>query len=285
VSEPFGGVRRLAVLGSPIAHSRSPQLHAAAYGVLGLPWEYSRADVPSGTLPRFLAELTPEWRGLSLTMPLKREVLPFLDSRSDAVESSGAANTVLFADGGTHGFNTDVAGIVGALGDHGIAEAGSVHLIGTGNTAASALLAVARLGARDVVVSGRSPDGLADLERLGERIGIPTRTRRYGDAFEVVPDLVVNTLPGHADPDDVPEADAGGALMEVPYDPWPTPRAARWAERGALVANGLEMLLHQAVEQVRIFVTGAEGGALEREAEVVAAMRTAVGLSDRAAGK
>src|SRR5690606_32200283 len=104
---PDRGVRRLAVLGSPIGHSRSPQLHAAAYGVLGLPWEYSRTEVASGGLDAFLGRLTPEWRGLSLTMPLKREVLPFLAARSEDVELSEAANTVLLAEDGPRGFNTD----------------------------------------------------------------------------------------------------------------------------------------------------------------------------------
>lgn len=270
--------RHLAVLGSPIEHSRSPRLHAAAYAVLGLPWEYTRADVPAGTLPEFFAGLTPEWRGVSLTMPLKREVLPLLTTRTDLVEISGAANTVLFDDGGPHGFNTDVAGIVGALGDHGVTDVDTVHVIGTGNTASSAFLAASRLGASRILVSGRSLEGIAALERLGDRLGVHTEWRLYGSEVSVRPDLVINTLPGDVDPDDVPDADLGGALMEVPYDPWPTPRAARWARRDGLVVNGLEMLLHQAVEQVRIFVTGVEGGELDDEDAVVAAMREAVGL-------
>ena len=270
--------RRLAVLGSPIAHSRSPELHAAAYRVLGLPWRYERVEVASGALPAFVAGLTPDWRGLSLTMPLKHEVLPLLVDRSETVEISAAANTVLLDAEGPRGFNTDVAGIVGALADHGVTDADIVHVIGTGNTAASALLAAARLGASRVLVSGRSLDGLADLERLGDRLGVHTEWRLYGSEVPVRADLVVNTLPGDVDPGDVPEADLGGVLMEVPYDPWPTPRASRWAARGALVVSGLEMLLHQAIQQVRIFVTGVEGAALDDEEAVVAAMRRAVRL-------
>ncbi len=278
-----GGARRLAVLGSPIEHSRSPQLHAAAYGVLGLPWEYARVEVASGALPSFLGGLTPEWRGLSLTMPLKHEVLPLLAERSEAVAISGAANTVLLGDDGPRGFNTDIAGMVGALHDHGVTDVDTAHVIGTGNTAASAFLAASRLGASRILVSGRSLAGLAELERLGDRLGVHTEWRLYGAEVPVRSDLVINTLPGDADPDDVPEADLGGVLMEVPYDPWPTPRAARWAARDALVVNGLEMLLHQAVEQVRIFVTGEEGGALADEDEVVAAMRRSVGLAEPSA--
>jgi shikimate dehydrogenase len=271
--------RHLAVLGSPIEHSRSPDLHAAAYAVLGLPWRYTRVEIASGELPGFLAGLDDSWLGLSLTMPLKREMLPLLSRRTDAVDLAGAANTVLLGADGPRGFNTDIAGIVGALGDHGVSDVDTVHVIGTGNTAASSLLAARSLGASRVVVSGRSPEGVTALERLGALLGLPTQGRLYGSPAPVPCDLVINSLPGDVDPDDVAGADLGKVLMEVPYDPWPTPRAARWAERGGLVVSGLEMLLHQAIEQVRIFVTGVEGGGIDREAEVVAAMRESVGLN------
>lgn len=282
MSRPGSGVRHLAVLGSPIEHSRSPELHLAAYRVLSLPWEYGRREVASGALPEFFGGLDASWRGLSLTMPLKREVLPLLAARTDLVEISGAANTVLLDSDGPRGFNTDVAGIVGALGDHGVSDVDTVHVIGTGNTAASAFLAASRLGASRVLISGRSLDGIAALERLGDRLGVHTEWRLYGSHVPVRSDLVINTLPGDIDPDDTPEADLGEVLMEVPYDPWPTPRAARWAERDGRVVSGLEMLLHQAIEQVRIFVTGEEGGELDQEDAVIAAMReaTAVKLED-----
>jgi shikimate dehydrogenase len=271
--------RRLAVLGSPIEHSRSPGLHSAAYAVLGLPWRYTRVEVASGELPGFLLGLDDSWLGLSLTMPLKREVLPLLTERTDTVEISGAANTVLLGADGPRGFNTDIAGIVGALGDHGVSDVDTAHIIGTGNTASSAFLAAARLGASRVMISGRSLDGIAALERLGDRLGVHTEWRLYGSHVPVRSDLVINTLPGDVDPDDVADADLGDVLMEVPYDPWPTPRAARWAERDGLVVSGLEMLLHQAIAQVRIFTTGVEGGELADEDDVIDAMRESVGLN------
>ncbi len=270
--------RYLAVLGSPIEHSRSPDLHAAAYAVLGLPWRYTRMDVASGALAGFLEGLDDTWLGLSLTMPLKREVLPLLTARTDLVEITGAANTLLLGPDGPRGFNTDVAGLVGALGDHGVSDVDTVHIIGTGNTAASAFFAASRLGASRVLISGRSLDGIAALERLGDRLGVHTEWRLYGSHVPVRSDLVINTLPGDIDPDDVADADLGDVLMEVPYDPWPTPRAARWSERDGLVVSGLEMLLHQAIEQVRIFVTGVEGGELADEHAVIDAMRESVGL-------
>lgn len=281
MAEPAeAAVRRLAVLGSPIAHSKSPELHLAAYSVLGLPWRYERVDVTTDSLPGFLDGLGPDWHGLSLTMPLKRDVLPLLDARTPTVDDTGAANTVLLDGGRRLGFNTDVPGIVAALADHGVTDVDTVQIIGTGATATSALLAASRVGVGRALLSGRDIAGLAALERLGDRLGVHTEWRLYGSELDIPCELVINTLPGGIDPDDVPEADLGEILFEVPYDPWPTPRVRRWEDRGAEVVSGLEMLLHQAIAQVRIFVTGVEDGDLPREAEVIAAMRAAVGLGE-----
>jgi shikimate dehydrogenase len=271
------------VLGSPIAHSKSPQLHAAAYRVLGLPWNYSAIEVVEGSLGAFINTCDESWRGLSLTMPLKREVLPMLASRSPLVETVGAANTVLFDDdGGLHGFNTDVAGIVAAFADHGVTALESVQILGGGATAASVLAAVAQLGATRALVSARDPERASGLEPLASALGVDLTIRRLGmmDRSLIVPSAVISTLPGTSDPGLLyPEAVREGAvLLDVAYEPWPSGLATSWAAVGGTVVSGLEMLLHQAIGQVRIFVTGEEGGVLPNELPVIAAMRESVGL-------
>jgi shikimate dehydrogenase len=278
-----GPPRRLAVLGSPIAHSKSPQLHAAAYRALGLPWSYSAVEVIEGSLGAFVNTCDSSWRGLSLTMPLKREVLPMLASRSRLVDTVGAANTVLFdEDLGMHGFNTDVAGIVAAFADHGISALDRVQILGAGATAASVLAATAQLGATRATIMARDPERARALEQLAERLGMQLTIRRLGvaDRSLIVPSAVISTLPGAAEHELVfPEAvRQQAALLDVAYEPWPSALAAEWAEVGGTVVSGLEMLLHQAVEQVRIFVTGHEGGRLPDEQRVVRAMRESVGL-------
>ena len=278
-----GRARTLAVLGSPIAHSKSPLLHAAAYRVLGLPWSYSAVEVIEGSLGAFLNTCDASWRGLSLTMPLKREVLPMLASRSKLVETVGAANTVLFDDdGGLHGFNTDVAGIVAAFADHGVTALESVQILGGGATAASVLAAVAQLGATRALVSARDPERASALEPLASALGVDLTIRRLGmmDRSLIVPSAVICTLPGDVGHGVVyPEAIREAAvLLDVAYEPWPSALATAWAEAGGTVVSGLEMLLHQAIGQVRIFVTGREGGALPDEQRVIGAMRESVGL-------
>jgi shikimate dehydrogenase len=106
---------KAAVLGSPIAHSLSPVLHRAAYQALGLTdWSYEAIDCDETGLPALLAGCGLDWAGLSLTMPLKRTVLPMLDSVDPLTRDTGAANTVVFAGGHRYGYNTDVPGMIAA---------------------------------------------------------------------------------------------------------------------------------------------------------------------------
>ena len=284
-----GESRLLAVLGSPIAHSKSPVLHRAAYEALGLPWRYEAIEVSTDELPEFIGSRTPEWRGLSLTMPLKRDVLPLLDTRHELVELTGAANTVLFHDNAgdriLKGFNTDVFGITAALLGAGIGRVSAVRVLGAGATAASAIVAVAQLGAGRVAVSARTPERMAGLVSLGERLGVDVRGADVGAlnrGFDVgfLPDAVISTMPGGADHDlRFDEATrASSVLLDVAYDPWPSQLALSWLEAGGRVASGLDMLLNQALMQVRIFVLGSPAFELPDEPKVLAAMRAAVAL-------
>lgn len=276
------------MLGSPIAHSQSPALHAAAYERLGLNWSYESADVASGDLAAFLEGCGPEWRGLSLTMPLKRAVMPLLDSAGQVARMAGTANTLLFetaTDGSgrvLRGFNTDVPGIVRALAAAGLTSARLVHILGGGATAASAMVAAAELGAEHVLLSVRSLERSAWLEQLAHALGLAVGIRPLAHAGETPSeaDLVVSTLPGGVDTGTVfPESSRQRALLlDVAYDPWPSPLAVSWQEAGGRVLSGLAMLVHQALLQVRIFVSGDPLQPLESEDDVLAAMLTAVRL-------
>jgi len=242
------------VLGHPIAHSLSPVLHRAAYAQLGLDWAYDARDVEESGLAEFLAGCGPQWAGLSLTMPLKRVVLPLLDSASALVATVGAANTVVFGPRGRVGHNTDVAGIVGALRGIG-AEPGPAVVLGAGATAASALAALAELGCPDVQVHARRPEAAGDLLAVAERVGIPLVVsgfpQRLPDGEQAA--IVVSTLPGDAGArlaEAVP--DGPGALLDASYAPWPPPLVTAWRAAGGPAVAGDEMLLHQAVEQVAL---------------------------------
>lgn len=279
---------RLAVLGHPIAHSLSPRLHTAAYAELGVDWSYEAVDVTEEALADFVRSRDASWRGLSLTMPLKREVVPLLDSRDALVNLAGGANTVLFDDTpGTRalrGFNTDVFGVREAFTAAGIDKLGSVHLLGGGATASSALIAAGQLGAKRALISVRTPLKALSLAQLGRSLGMEVTVHGLGDeAAELpkgVPDAVISTLPGATpvDEDLFPEkVRARSVLFDVAYDPWPSALAERWTQAGGQVISGLEMLLHQAVAQIRIFTAGDPSVELPDEERVLSAMTAAAG--------
>ena len=286
--------RRLAVLGSPIGHSLSPTLHAAAYDVLGLDWEYGRAEVASGGLAAFVDGLDASWRGLSLTMPLKREVLPLLDTVSPLAADLGVANTVVRGDDGAlHGHNTDVDGIVRSVERTHDARPAAATILGGGATAASAMLAAHRLGARSFSVHLRTPGKAGELTSLAASLGAEVSVAPLTELAALGPlDFVVSTLPGGAADDlHLAPRSASSVLFDVAYDPWPTRLASRWAEQGGIMLSGLDMLVEQAIGQVRLFVAGAApsagaarggaaspGGALPDEDAVRDAMRRSVGL-------
>ncbi|GMA27611.1 shikimate dehydrogenase family protein [Arenivirga flava] len=219
---------RLAVLGSPIRHSLSPALHSAAYDVLGLDWSYGVAEVGTGGLPGFLEGLDGDWRGLSLTMPLKQEVLPLLDTRSDLVGLTGAANTVRLDGGTVRGWNTDVAGITEAFRHHDVRSLLTVDVLGAGATALSAVAAAGVLGARDIEIAVRNPARAADAVAMGERLGIAMRLRGLDEAPTRTPDAVVSTLPNGVETAlrYTPDQQRDAVLFDVAYHPGP-PREPR----------------------------------------------------------
>ena len=246
--------RRAAVLGSPIAHSLSPVLHRAAYAELGLTdWTYDRFDVDEQALPGFVEGLGPEWAGLSVTMPLKRAVIPLLDEISDTAASVDAVNTVVFhEDGRRTGDNTDIPSMVAALAEHGIDKVDGAAVLGAGATASSALAALARICTGEIAVYVRSEARAAEMRQWAERLDAQVRIVDWADAERALrAPLVIATTPAGATDAlaaAVPERPA--ALFDVLYDPWPTTLAARWSAYGGAVVSGLDLLVHQAVLQV-----------------------------------
>ncbi|WP_086784690.1 shikimate dehydrogenase [Streptomyces caniscabiei] len=262
---------RAAVLGSPIAHSLSPVLHRAAYAELGLSdWSYDRFEVDEEALPGFVEQLGPEWAGLSLTMPLKRAVIPLLDEISETATSVEAVNTLVFTEDGRRvGDNTDIPGMVAALRERGIEQVESAAILGAGATASSALAALARICTGEVVAYVRSEARAAEMRQWGERLDVEVRTADWAEAERgLSAPLVIATTPaGATDALSGAVPERATTLFDVLYHPWPTELAARWSAYGGAVVSGLDLLVHQAVLQVEQ-MTGCKTAP-------VAAMRTA----------
>lgn len=247
-------VRQCAVLGSPIEHSLSPVLHRAAYAEFGLPWHYSAIDVEEAELPRFLRGLDDRWRGLSLTMPLKRTVIPFLDERDPWAVVSGAANTVVLDAGSMAGFNTDIPGAIAAIRERVPGPFRSAVVLGGGATAASMLLALGEIGCEYARLLVRNPARAAETIEVVARSehGPVIEVGTLGDPVGSV-DLLISTIPAQAQTDQlVASADPCPVVFEVIYDPWPTPLAAAALRTGRVLISGLDLLINQAALQVEL---------------------------------
>jgi shikimate dehydrogenase len=251
---------KAAVVGQPIAHSLSPALHRAAYQALGLrDWTYERIECDEAGFAAMLDGLDHDWRGLSVTMPGKRAALAAAVQATQLARAVGAANTLVRHEDGWHADNTDVAGIVGALGEAGVQSAAGAVILGAGGTAQAALAALARLDEPAPIVLVRSVARTTDLQATAERLGVRPQIREgLDDPILRRAPVLISTLPkGAADP--LAGGDwADGVLFDVVYDPWPTTLAASAAAAGRRVISGLDMLLHQAIDQVRL-MTGQPG--------------------------
>jgi shikimate dehydrogenase len=280
---------KAAVLGSPVGHSLSPVLHRAAYRALGLSgWTYEAIECDEARLPGLLEGCGQDWAGLSLTMPLKRAVLPLLDTTEPLAIQVGAANTVIFAAGARHGHNTDVPGMITTFTTAGISSAGPALILGAGATACSALAALRGLGGSEATVAVRDLARAADLLAAARRLGMTVRLTEFGgQATTGSWHLLISTVPsGAADiyAERMLHADlVPWAVLDVVYHPWPTRLAAAAEQTGAVVIGGFELLLRQAARQVELMTARtAPTAAMRRAGRAELERRSGQGGSDSA---
>ena len=248
--------RRCGVLGDPVAHSLSPALHRAAYAELGLDWTYDAHRVPAGGLESFLAGLDEEWRGLSLTMPLKREAMALADRVTDRARLAGAVNTLVLDDDGRVGDNTDLPGAVAAIRERTTLPLAAALVLGGGATATSVGLALVELGVSSIRLAVRDEARAAEtLAALRAHPASPEVTvEPLGSPEASAADVVVATIPADAQTDAVLAACADvPVVFEALYDPWPTPLAAAALASGRVLVGGLDLLVHQAALQLELF--------------------------------
>jgi shikimate dehydrogenase len=278
-------------------------LHRAAYAELGLAdWTYDALECAEAELAGLVAGLSPEWVGLSCTMPLKRAALTVASTVGPRAAAAGAANTLLrlpepagsadpgremhdsgphlhepglnVADAGPdfprsrwHADNTDVTGIVGALAELGVSGRRAV-VLGAGGTAQAALVAMAGIGWQRLTVAVRDPTRTGEIRAAAGRVGIELELASFADADLCGYDLVISTLPaGAADRLGSVAWRRGTVLLDAVYHPWPTVLASAVGSAGGTAISGAVMLLHQAAGQVEL---------MTQQPAPVAAMRAAL---------
>lgn len=247
-------MRRLAVLGHPVGHSRSPAMHAAALAAMGLgdEWGYEAIDLaPDEFEPRVRAMAEEGFAGANVTVPHKGAALSVADTLSETAREIGAANTLSFEAGEIRAENTDAPGLLEALPG---SPAGSRTLVlGAGGAARAAVWALVREGAR-VDVWNRSALRAEHLcEELG---GAPAAAPEQG-AYE----LIVNTTAagmGGEDPFAELPLEAGGfaagqTVADLVYGERPSRLLAAAGDAGATVVDGIEVLVRQGALSLAIW--------------------------------
>ncbi|MGZ8351093.1 MAG: shikimate dehydrogenase family protein, partial [Allosphingosinicella sp.] len=245
------------VIGDPIAHSKSPAIHGFWLRALGLPWAYRATRVAPDALAPFLAarRADPDWRGCSVTAPLKELIAPLLDEVAAEARAIGAVNCVRREQDRLVGLNTDVDGIAEALAGTSL-RGRRAAIIGGGGGARAAVHHLAERGVEEIVILVRNPAKAAGLARLAGPL-----TRIQAKPFDAAAEaiggaaLVINASPlgmAHADlaPAQalaaLPHATPGFVAFDMVYDPVETSFLRAAAAAGGTPVDGLKMLVGQA---------------------------------------
>ena len=244
-----GSTRVAGVIGDPIAHSRSPQIHNAAFAELGLDWVFVAFPTAPGRGAAALdAMRTLDIAGLSVTMPHKRDAALACDELTETARVLGVVNTVTARGGSLLGDSTDGEGFLRALADEGIAAEGlQVMVVGAGG-AARAITHALGAGGAVVAVAARRADAASEAASLAP--GAAATSLEGAAAMLSGFDVLVNATPLGMQGEDLPFSD--GALdglrmvFDTVYAPDPTPLVARATARGIPAVNGIGMLVHQA---------------------------------------
>jgi shikimate dehydrogenase len=259
---PTAATRLVVLLGWPVAHSLSPQLHNAAFGEQGLDLVYLALPVHPDQLLQVVTGLGAAGTvGANVTVPHKRAVMAACDHLTDEAAGIGAVNTLVWTTDGLLGDNTDAAGLGDALrADVALPPDAHLVVLGTGGAARAAVVAVGRLGASLTVV-GRRGDAARELAELGERFGATaSRAHDLADDEAVAAavsqaTVVINATPlgmgGEHLPAPFESLRPDQVAYDLVYDPPVTPFLAAAHASGAAGHHGLGMLIGQAAVSYR----------------------------------
>ncbi|ALC06031.1 shikimate 5-dehydrogenase [Corynebacterium deserti GIMN1.010] len=249
---------RAAVLGSPIEHSKSPVLHTAGFTATGLTqWEYLRFECTADQLPEIVGGADESFQGFSVTMPAKFAALRFATEVTERARAIGSANTLVRTADGWRADNTDVDGIRGALTEllHGASLSGKrAVVVGSGGTARPAIFALIDMGVAHITVVNRS-DRTGELKELFDATSttlsyLPLNQSAAGATSHA--DVVISTVPASAIAG-LEVTLAKAPVMDVIYDPWPTPLVLAARAAGKAAIGGHVMLACQAYGQFEQF--------------------------------
>ena len=254
-----GHTRIVGIIGDPVEHSRSPQMHNAAFTKAGLDYVY----VPFHVRPDDLADAIAGFKavnvvGINVTLPHKQTVIQYLTSISREAELIGAVNTLIFLSDGIHGDNTDAPGVLKALEENGnmsVPVGEDVVVLGAGGSARAVVVALALAGVASITIANRTVERAISLaEEMQQKIGIPMQGMGLSDARLPAAVrrslLLINTATASMDPTQpllvsVDWLQPNTIVYDIVYTPPVTPLMKAAAEHGCQTLGGIGMLVHQ----------------------------------------
>ena len=284
VHMPSARVKKIVgLIGSPVGHSLSPEMHNQAYVFLGLDMFYAAFEVCPKDLGNAVKGMEAlGFAGFNVTIPHKETIIQYLDQVSEEAGLIGAVNTVVIKEGLIRGYNTDGIGFIKSLEDEGInCKNKRIIILGAGGAARAVAVAAALNGAAAVTVANRTLDraqGIADVVR---KIGIHARAVPFGGFLSAEEagghDIIVNATPVGMYPQadqspiiNLSDLQSSLAVCDLIYRPLKTKliKAAECA--GSKTVSGLGMLLHQGAEAFRLFTDSEPPLEVMRESLIVA---------------
>jgi shikimate dehydrogenase len=240
------------IIGNPIRHSLSPIIHNGVFQRMGWNAVYLAFEV--NDLKKAMSGIRElGLRGVSVTHPLKTQILPFLDDVEDLAGRIGAVNTVMNEGGRLIGYNTDGSGALEALGEKADLNGKKVLLLGAGGTGRAIGFGLKEKGVR-TIISNRSLDKAEDLAR---HLGFIYRPLSSIDdlSFDVVINATSLGMSPHESESPLPKKllQEGMVVMDIVYEPLKTKLLKEAEERRCMTIDGLEMLAHQGAGQLEIW--------------------------------
>jgi shikimate dehydrogenase len=241
------------VIGDPVSHSRSPQIHRFWLDMLGIEADYRATRVERAALAGFVAERRgdPLWRGCNVTMPLKLDALMLADKSSDRATAAGAANVLFIRDGNLLAANTDVGAVARLL--EPLAKGSEfITLLGNGGAARAVLVALRLLGMGEVRLQARD---LAGARKLAVEFNTPEEPVRFDTPITSTGLINATPLGMTGQPSfelDISGMPEGGWVMDLVADPDPTALIYSAGSRGLRTTDGLAILIEQAAESFEL---------------------------------
>jgi shikimate dehydrogenase len=250
---------RLGVVGSPVAHSLSPQLHEAGLEMAGLDGFSERREINASSSHELLTLMGATYDALSVTMPLKASAAKYCDDLDDVAQRTDVVNSLLYRDGEIHGASTDGPGFLDALSSQLGVHVENMHavILGSGGAARAIVDALVHANANAVSVHGRNENNVASLRAKYPNV--------FATMLQYRPvDLIVNTIPAPVRVDEaavMQGVTSQTVAVDITYEPRVSPWLALHEQSGCATLNGLAMLAYQAARQMNWWWGSALSGA------------------------